>query len=173
MSPFSVLPVLSMINFPIYELREYISIQEEQGFITIWTSRNRYVLDIDLGPDRSYAQRRLLLLSYGQLLPYTLYPLNKRIETYSQLIKSNRRKFIDNMGKVKTWRPTTYYPVVCLKVDASWTTSIGKTCLQAGPHKFIVSTGATKYIQVVLISDKTTALLDTCNEFRKPTRKKL
>jgi hypothetical protein len=161
-----------MINFPLYELREYISIQEEQGFKTIWTARNRYVLDIELGDGKSYADRRILLLSYKHLLPYPLYPLNKRIENYSQLIKSKRRKFIDKDGKIKTWRPTTQYPVTCIKVDASWTTANGKTCLQAGKHKFIVSTGPAKYIQVVQVSN-TTALLDTCDEFRKPTRKKL
>ncbi len=162
-----------MINFPLYAIRKYQEIfEDENGYTIIQTAKNRYVLDTYL-EGVTYAERRLLLLA-DEDKPHKLYPLNARLESINQIHLTTCRKFIDSTGKLLTWKPSKMYPVVCLPVKSSWHTAQGKVVLEIKdiPTKFTVSGNAPKYVQVMQVGRKN-ILFDVCDEYRKRTRKKL
>jgi hypothetical protein len=161
-----------MISFPMYALRPFQELMHEGDYTILQTAKTRYVLDIDV-PDTTYAERRLMLLA-DPLKPYNLYPLNQRVETINQILLTKRKKFIDSTGKILSWKPTVFYPVVCLPIKSRWTTATGKGVIEVKglATKFIVSNNNFKYAQVIQAGRKN-ILYDLCDEYRKQTRKKL
>lgn len=160
------------INFPLYEVRHYMSIFEEGKFRVIQTNKNRYVLDYIDKTNTSYADRRLRLLS--DRLPYNIYPLNRRIESINQMMLSKVKKFIDREGILVSWKPTTFYPVVCVPIKSTWITSKGLMGMELKglPTKFVVTPSNCKYAQVVQVG-RLNILFDLCDEIRPKTRKKI
>lgn len=161
-----------MISFPMYAMRPFRAIRTEGLYTIVETARSRYVLDVE-SEGTTYWERRLQLL--GDLnKPYPMYPLSQRVETVSQILLSKRRKFINVEGKLLHWKPTTFYPVVCLPIKSRWTTPTGKGGIevQGLATKFIVSNNSYKYVQVIQVGNRN-LLYDMCNDLRKPTRRKL
>lgn len=160
-----------MINFPLYEMRKYESIFEEGGYKVIQTARNRYVLDCE-HLDGVYAERRLSLLAED--LPYSLYPLSKRIETISQILECKHRTFIDRLGRIFQWKPSKFYKVECLPIVDRWLTSTGKCTIRVKGcmSKFVVSNGNYKYAQIVKVG-KLEYLFELLNDKVPTTRKKI
>lgn len=161
-----------MINFPMYALRPFIEVVQEGDYTVIQTARTKYVLDIDV-PDTTYSERRLMLLA-DPLKPYDLYPINQRVETINQILLTKRKKFIDSTGKILSWKPTTFYPVICLPIKSRWTTATGKGVIEVAglATKFRVSNNNFKYAQVIQVGIRN-ILYDLCDEYRKQTRRKL
>lgn len=161
-----------MINFPLYEIRGYVDLFDEDGYKIIQTNRNRYVLDYAAESSSLYVDRRIRLL--GRIIPYELYPLNKRIETISQMMLSKVKTFIDKKGKLVSWKPTTFYPVVCVPIKSTWITAKGYMGIELKglSTKFIITPGDYKYAQVIQVGEKN-ILFDLCEEMRPRTRKKL
>jgi hypothetical protein len=153
-------------------MRQYQRIFDTaDGYKVVQTNRTRYVLDYTVNDIGTYAERRVMLL--GDLdRPYELYPLNKRIESVSQILLSLSRGFIDSTGKLVTWKPSKFYPVICYPIDYSWTTPKGYTGIDVDGSKFIVSAGIYKYAQLVKVG-RLNVLFDLCNERRPDTRKKI
>lgn len=160
-----------MINFPLYGLRQYNSKFEENGLVILQTNKTRYVLDF-VDKEGSYVDRRIKMLTME--LPYKIYPLKERYETISQVVMSKRKKFIDKNGKIISWKPTTFYPVVCLPIKSKWVTSKGKYGIEVKglKSKFIISDPNHKYAQVIQIG-RINLLYDVCDEYRPMTRKKI
>ena len=144
----------------------------EGQYRVIQTAKTRYILDIEV-PDTSYAERRMILLSDSKK-PYKLYPLSQRVESIAQILLAKRKQFIDSTGKLVIWKPTQFYPVVCLPIESRWVTDkgVGVITVKTIGTKFRVSNNNFKYAQVVQVG-KQNILFDLCNEYRKKTRKKL
>ena len=159
-----------LINFPIYVVRDYHGTFEEDGLKIITTARSRYILDFASSDEPRYDKRRLKLLTVSS--KYILYPLSKRIENISQLIRSGCKNFIDSTGSLVVWKPQCFYPLVCKLVNAAWKTDAGLTAVQADGDTFILSGGAPKYVQVVQMGG-VSLLYKPTDEYIKRTRIKV
>jgi hypothetical protein len=87
---------------------------------------------------------------------------------------SKSKNFIDCEGNIVSWKPTTFYPVVCVPIKSRWSTSKGLMGIELKglPTKFIVTPNNYKYAQVVQVGRKN-ILFDLCDEARSMTRKKI
>jgi|TARA_B110000908_G_scaffold172075_1_gene237448 hypothetical protein len=153
-------------------MRQYVEITEVDEYRVIQTHTNKYVLDYITPWADTYSERRILMLSVTT--PYSIYPLNKRIENLSQLISTKCRKFIDAKGEIVTWKPSKFYTVECLLITSRWRTHIGSWGIEVkGLHtKFIVSQGNYKYAQVVKMGNRH-LLFNLVNDRVPNTRKKI
>lgn len=161
-----------MIKLPLYAMRSFYEITKEGDFDIVSTYRSKYVLDCkSLGG--TFATRRLKML--GMKLPYRVYPINIRIETFSQLVSCGRKKFIDVDGTVHTWKPSKFFPVVCYPISFRWVTAKGKTIIipKELNTKFILSRdlGYT-HVQVIKVG-RLNLLYDVGFEHVRTTRKKI
>lgn len=156
-------------KYPLYALRKYSSITEDDQYYYIHTHYNSYVLDIK-NVEGNYAERRIALLNRD--LPYKLYPLKERYSSISQLSRSKKRSFIDTNGDIVHYKPSQFFRIEYAKVlraDRTWngyfrlTTKLPVSFVteQVGNYIAYIRVGTAFY------------LYDICNE-RKPTsRKKL
>lgn len=160
-----------MMNFPLYPVRHYQEVFSEGIYKVIQTNISRYVLDLNI--TGNYVDKRLAILADPHK-PYPIYPLRNGIANLEDLASSDKRIFIDSEGRVVKWKPTKFYDVVCLRVTNSFTNSKGKTVLEVDSihTKFIVSTPATKFVQVIKFGNRY-ILYSTCNDKRQKSRKKL
>ena len=113
-----------MINFPLYALREYISIWTEGEYSILCSARNRFVIDYATpDPETTYGQRRVALLA--ESLPYSLYPLKVRITSMSGIINNKYRQFIDSTGVIVTWKISKFYKIKCYPITHREITKMG------------------------------------------------
>ena len=138
------------MNFPLYEMRHFYRIFDEGEYKLVQTNKNVYILDlVDNGTIPELSDRRLEILIRGADKP--LYPLKNRIETYSALMKSKKRVFIDKYGKIVRWTPEKFYPVKTVLIEEKWQTSDGSWRIKPKGYSnnFKVSDGNFKYVRVV------------------------
>lgn len=123
--------------FPLYAMRDYLSITYEGKYKCINTYKSRYVLDYAEPTDIAYNKRRILLLGEEDL-PYKLYPLKLRIENHSQIINSGKKLFIDNTGALKEWKPQKFFPIVSHRIRDRFVNKRGYTLMMVKgcPNKF-------------------------------------
>lgn len=161
-----------MINLPLYALRSYYEITKEGDFDIVSTYKAKYVLDCKT-LEGDFAARRLKML--GMELPYKLYPINIRIDNFSQLVACGRKTFVDVDGKLHTWKPSKFFPVVCYPIVSRWVTLKGKTIIIPKDlnTKFTIrkDLGYT-HVQVIKVG-RLNLLYDVGFEHVRPTRKKI
>lgn len=96
------------INFPIFPIRSYYKMYNEEGIIYVETYIKTWILDNTNLPYNSLAKRRLRINKP--------YPLTGVIFNITQLIKCKYKVFIDNKGKIfnykKTKRITLKYKIL-------------------------------------------------------------
>lgn len=158
-----------MIKFPIYALRAYISADWEGEYRIIHTHRNKYVIDLT-SDDTEYSARRLEL--YRRTLPYSIYPMNRRINTLQEVVASKATKFIDAAGELVTWKPTKFYKVICHKVQNRWQTDTGNWVISVDGNKFKVEEGRYSHAQLIHVGAKR-IMFGLSDKMLKATRKKL
>lgn len=153
-------------RMPLYALRAYAEIVEEEDFTIIKSSYRKYTLDCK-GLSGDYATRRLKLLSME--LEHPLYMLKERITTVPQLVLTKRTKFIDRDGNVVRYRKSRFLRVEYTKVlrcDRTWAGNY--RLVTTLPTVFLSDTPA-DYIGYIRDGHSLT-LYEKCNE-RKRTRK--
>lgn len=165
------------MDFPLYAIRNYVSLHKEGFYLVIQGYKNRYVLDDLSLVERFplYEDRRLELLRPGNFKPYKLYPLTQRIESLDALIKSGKTTFIDRLGKIVRWSKKTFTKVLTVKVRTALQNSVGHWRLWVDnlEHPFYVVTyNGEPYLQYVRINNIPTlyALLE---DKKKDTRIKI
>lgn len=127
-------------QFPVYALRSYYSIEVEGDYKVISTFRNRYILD-DAHPmlGTTYEQRRMRLL--GEDTPYSLYPLNVRMETLSHVLMVRPKKMIDAYGTVLSLpKDAKFHKVVSEFIESKYQTPAGNVVfnVRGCPQPFTV-----------------------------------
>ncbi|MGL4519192.1 MAG: hypothetical protein ACRCUJ_05610 [Phocaeicola sp.] len=95
-------------NLPLFPMRQSTSIEREGTRTYITTYYDKYILD-DSSLEGSYAERRLFL-SFGQ--DYKLYPLKYICNTMAEVVNSGATRFINNEGRMFTWKKTKSYLVI-------------------------------------------------------------
>lgn len=166
-----------MWNFPLYELRAYRRIFEEDGFKIIETNHTRFVLD-DLreGSSPVYSERRLAILREKENLPYSLYPLRRRCETFSHVLACKCRTFIDSTGRLIEWKPKKFHPIECYKVTSrhgnNYTSGVTIYVSKIN-ESFYISSGIDKEYVQLLNLDGRYYVFAMCDEMQKRTRKKI
>lgn len=97
------------IKFPVYPLRSYIKRITEDKITYIETIYDTYVLDNKNLFGANLAERRLKSSS-------NLYPLNKQIHTYEELIKCKAKEYVDSEGIIFRYKKTKKVEVKCYEV---------------------------------------------------------
>lgn len=165
-----------MLSLPVYPVRAYEKIFEQDGFKIIQTPKTRWVLDCpSLGGD--YFARRLELLRME--LPYKLYPLKGGFYSLSELIldKRKHRVFVDKTGKLIKWTPKQNYPAISVKLTEKWIPrDTPKLCFALEGSSEIYSIDApnfvAEYARVVEVGNRR-ILYDVTEERMPNTRIKL
>lgn len=92
------------VRFPVYAIRQYLQIFEEDGYKYIDTYKGRWILDFSLGTSDTVFARRMELLARSSKLPYPLYPLKLRCKDWKEMLGAyvlkRSRFFIDANGVV-------------------------------------------------------------------------
>lgn len=104
-------------KLPLWAIRSYENIWEDEQFKYIQTHKSRYVLDI-LNITGNYWDRRLKSLDL--ILPYKLYPINKRFEFLDQVVSHKNRWFIDDSGTLINYKPTRFVKLKTDRIIAKW-----------------------------------------------------
>lgn len=101
-----------MLEYPVYTLRTYTSMEELDGRIYVNTYFNRYILD-DRNLEGNFLERRLLMSTMKYEVG--LYALKYKCNTLVQINKIFRAKkysrFIDRSGRITTYVPKKLYQV--------------------------------------------------------------
>lgn len=107
------------MRFPLYPLRAYERVFEEDGYLCLETHRNRFVLDYQ-DKEGDYVKRRLQLLG-DKTKPYELYPIYYTVENYGHLLE-NRNKFKNfyTGDRIVRWNKTRKYHLVNHVVQEHW-----------------------------------------------------
>ena len=158
-------------NFPLYQLRQYDSIQDRGDYTLIFTYHNAYILDCKK-LEGDYSQRRTKLLSIKDKLPYKLYPLKNRYTMLSQLSNTKHRWFIDKDGEVVKDKPSKFFKVKSAKVLSTERTWNGKYRLITKLPVSFVSERPSNYVQYMKYG-KGYCLYGLSDERLPDTRKKL
>ena len=107
---------LNEIQFPVYMLRKYNSMEKSSNLVRILTHHDEYVLDSLLLAEQEpdYATRRIILKANG----YNVYPLKVRYDSISKLIHAKSgTTFIDSAGYLFRYkRGNKYYSVESFKI---------------------------------------------------------
>lgn len=107
---------LHEIEFPVFMMRKYNSIEQSNNLIRVLTHHDEYILDSLLLKEQEpdYSVRRLILSSQG----HNMYPLNKKIDTIAQLLRvKSGVDLIDNSGyRFKMQRSKKFYTVVSREI---------------------------------------------------------
>lgn len=155
-------------KFPVYQLRQFSSIQYEGSLVLLNTYFNRYVLD-DKSLAGDYFERRLHISIHEKEYPYKLYPLKARCTHIAQVLHlvQKSKHFIGHDGvlfKYKKHKRFTIrtFPVVniCEKDYKKYLVTIK---IDALTHINMVVERPCDYVQLVLLSTKSFLLYNTCN----------
>jgi len=109
---------LHELNFPAYKMGSYHNIEDKAlGKRIITTEKNVYVLD-DTSLPGDYFDRRIRIKLYQKEKEMKLYPLNKLLRTFSEILKyPSNSKFIDRSGYIFNYvKGINFYKVECHKI---------------------------------------------------------
>ena len=94
------------INYPIYKIRQYRKIIEEDNILKISTFKDDYIIDNKNLPG-NFLERRLKIK-----LRNKLYPLYDPLLTHRDLVLArNHKTFIDSNGVIFTYNREKFYPI--------------------------------------------------------------
>lgn len=156
--------------FPLYGVRSYVDVYDEGMYRIIETYRGKWTLDHKYETDNNYWQRRLQLLQ-DRMKPYPLYPLKKKFNNLSQMLKYKTDRYIDSNGKLHKYKKSKFYKLKCVKIDATWKTSKGYSAIKSRevPTTFIIEEPLQPYFRYIKMGRKF-ILYDLCSE-EIPTRR--
>lgn len=158
------------MKFPIYALRQYVSIYEEGMYKIIETHKCRWVLDHKYPTDNNYWERRLQLLT-DPFIPYKLYPLKKKVTSLAQMLRLNTRHFIDGEGTIHVYTKSTFYKLKYAKIEAKWKTAKGYTAIKSRevPTTYIIKDEGYSHFGYIKVGRRF-ELYELCYE-EKPERR--
>jgi hypothetical protein len=163
-----------MIHFPVYALRPYHLLFEENEYKVVQTAKSRFILDfVDKElVQSSYSKRRILLL--GLDLPYKLYPLNKKIDTLSGIVSNKYRNFIDAKGNLIRWKPTKFHKIICKLITYREITSDGSMLLKVQGYETVFKSYPTEASYARVVRFKNVDIIYDFTDTKIPnTRRKL
>ena len=133
---------MSLLNFtfPLFRLRTHLETWEENNIIYILNSKGEEkIIDNKNLLGKTIGMRRL------KINKENLYPLNKVVFTFAQLLKTHKSgdKYVDNHGRLFTYRKTTRVPLKYYKViKRTYIDGIGvKLDLEGLDKAFVVAAG--------------------------------
>ena len=128
-----------MMQFPLYLIRKYVSIEIEGPYKVITTAKNRYILDFAVvNCGSSYSSRRLELLKLN--LPYSLYPINYIIREQKDLIGLSGKLMYSDTGKLHKYVAKHFYGINAALVESSWYNDQGYSMIKVKGFSTIFKT---------------------------------
>jgi len=119
------------ITFPIFKLPDFRRIWEDTNVLYIETESGVYILDNKNLDGDTLGKRRIRISSEYKCR------LQKAYYTISQMIKSNKKHFIDSTGRPFNYKKTTRVPLKYYKVTEVSTAKDGECILHVPKINFM------------------------------------